>query len=136
MSTSLLVTDTHPLVWYLGNQHKKLSRMALDAFHQAVEGSRAIWVPVPVLWEIAGLVRLGRIQLRHSLADYVEQHFFARGIHLCDLVAQDVLYYQNLAFNGDPFDEMIVSMALRLDCPLITRDAAILDARPCEVFWD
>lgn len=60
---SVYVTDTHPLVWYATNTHRHLSRKARQAFEAAARAEALIYVPVFVLWEIAMLLKVGRIAL-------------------------------------------------------------------------
>ena len=135
MIPTVLVTDTHPLVWYLAAQSGKLAPAVRQAFDDAVAGDRAIWIPTVVLWEISLLVKLDKIRLTVPLEEYLEQRFFARGLHTTDLLPEDIVRSHNLRFTSDPWDTMIVAVALRLDCPLITKDAVIHGEGPCPIFW-
>src|SRR5437870_2048587 len=115
-----LVTDTHPLVWYVNDDTaRKLPRKVKKAFDGAVEGRIAIWVPIVVLWELSLLEKAGKIRITMPLEEFVAGNFFAKAMHLLDLVPQDVLRAHELNFSRDPFDVMIVAMAQRMSCPLI-----------------
>ena len=61
---SVYVTDTHPLVWYATNKQAKLSKKALSAFNAASRQEALIYVPSFVFWEIAMLLKVGRISLQ------------------------------------------------------------------------
>jgi PIN domain nuclease of toxin-antitoxin system len=113
-----------------------LSKPVQRVFTAATNAEVAIWVPVPVLWEISLLAKAQRIRLRLPLHDYVEEHFFANGIHLIDMTPEDVLNAHAQAFTTDPWDTVIVAVAQRLECPLITKDRLLHEKRPCEIFWD
>jgi PIN domain nuclease of toxin-antitoxin system len=66
---SVYVTDTHPLVWYATGKHRQLSHKVLRAFHAASGAAALIYVPVFVLWEIAMLLKVGRIALQEPYGD-------------------------------------------------------------------
>ncbi|MCW5867889.1 MAG: type II toxin-antitoxin system VapC family toxin [Candidatus Eremiobacteraeota bacterium] len=122
-------------MWYLASQFGKLAPGVRRAFDEAVSGDRTIWIPAVVLWEMSLLVKLGKIRLTVSIQDYIDQRFFAQGLHTTDLLAEDVALSHQLHFTSDPWDTMIVATALRLDCPLITKDAVIHREEPCSIYW-
>lgn len=136
MTDRVLVTDTHPLVWYITAQFSKLPGRVKQAFDDGVEGRCAIFVPSIALWELSLLMKAGIVRGSVSLEEYVRERFFAKAISLLDLETEDILLSHKLTFSRDPFDVLIVAMALRVDCPLITADGVIHDQKPCELFWD
>jgi len=135
-SPSLLVTDTHPLVWYITAQFNKLPKKVKKAFDEAVEGRCAIFIPAVVLWELSLLIKAGTIRPSVTLEEYVQEHFFSKAISIMDIETEDILLSHTLHFSRDPFDVLIVAMAIRVDCPLITKDGVIHDQKPCHVFWN
>ena len=136
MTATLLVTDTHPLVWYITAQLHKLPVKVKQAFDAAVEGLSAIMIPAVVLWELSLLIKAGTVRTSVPLDVYVQEHFFAKAISILDLETEDILSSHGLTFSRDPFDILIVAVALRADCPLITADQVIHTHQPCELFWD
>lgn len=131
----LLVTDTHPLVWYMTAQFKKLPDKVKQAFDDAVEGRCAIFIPAVVLWELSLLIKAGIVCPSVTLEEYVREHFFAKAISILDIETEDILLSHNLEFSRDPFDVLIIAMSLRANCPLITADQVIHDKKPCELVW-
>lgn len=131
----LLVTDTHPLIWYMTGKFRKLPAKVKQAFDDAVEGKNAIYIPAIVLWELANLVKAGAVKLSVPLEEYVQERFFSKAISVLDLETDDIVQSQHLHFSKDPFDVLIVAMALRVDCPLITADDVIHKQKPCALFW-
>lgn len=131
---SLLVTDTHPLVWYI-TAPNKLPPKVKRAFDAAVEGRSAIFIPAVVLWEMSLLLKAGQIRLTAPIDEYVQEHFFANAISVLDIETADILRAHSLNFSRDPFDVLIVAMTLRIDCPLITGDGLLHDKKPCDLFW-
>ena len=135
MTATLLITDTHPLVWYLTGQLKKLPKKVKQAFDDAVDGKCAIFIPSVVLWELSMLIKAGIVQPSVTLEEYVRERFFAKAISILDVTAEDILISHRLSLHTDPFDVLIVAMALRMDCPLITADSVIHKTTPCDLFW-
>ncbi|MBS1999332.1 MAG: type II toxin-antitoxin system VapC family toxin [Cyanobacteria bacterium SZAS LIN-2] len=135
MSASVFLTDTHPLVYFITGQYRKIPRKVRTTFEDAVEGRKVIFIPGVVLWELSLLIKAGTVKSSISLEEYVSENFFARAISVIDICTADILQSHNLNFSRDPFDTLIVAMALRMDCPLITGDGVIHREKPCEVFW-
>lgn len=136
MKPSVLVTDTHPLLWYCDKQFRKLAARVKSAFDKAADGEVALFVPTVVLWEIAMLARVGKIELPVSFATWQRQIFSAPTVNALSIEAEDTLTANDLTFTRDPFDALIVATAIRMQCPLITKDSLIHDNKPCELFWD
>lgn len=137
MSEKFLVTDTHPLVWYLSNQERKLPKRVIASFRSAQEGSGThIWVPAVVAWELSELMRkTTRLTLLTPFEELIRESFFFRSMTLTELQPDDLVIAHTLNFNRDPFDSLIVATAKRLELPLITADGDITDSGACEVFW-
>lgn len=135
-SPALLVTDTHPLVWYITAKFSKLPNKVKNAFDDAVDGKCVIFIPSVVLWELSLLIKAGIVRTSVPLEEYVQEHFFAKAISIIDMETDDIFRSHGLVFSRDPFDVMIVAIALRLECPLITADGVIHEHKPCDLFWD
>ena len=135
MLPPVLITDTHPLVWYMTAQFNKLPGKVKRAFDDAVEGKCAIFIPAVALWELSMLIKAGAIRTSVTLDEYVQEHFFAKAISILDIETEDILRSHSLTFSRDPFDVLMVAMALRMNCPLISGDGVMHDRKPCELFW-
>ena len=137
MSNRFLVTDTHPLVWYIARQDSKLPKKVLAAFKSAQEGTGThIWVPAAVGWEISVLMRkTKRIDSLGSFEELIRENFFFQNMTLTELLPDDLIIAHSLSFNKDPFDSLIVATAQRMELPLITTDCDITESGECEIFW-
>lgn len=137
MSNQFLVTDTHPLIWYVAKQDAKLPKKVVAAFKSAQEGSGThIWVPVAVAWEVSQLMRkTKRISAMGSFEELIQESFYFKSMTLTELLPDDLIIAHSLNFNRDPFDALIVATARRMELPLITADSDITDSNSCEVFW-
>ncbi len=131
---SVYVTDTHPLVWYASGKHRQLSKKALSAFNAATRDGALICIPVFVLWEIAMLLKVGRITLQESYGDWIEHLIAQPGFALapCDIQVMTEAYYYPFA---DPFDSVITATAKVMDLSLITKDEAIGQSRLVDIYW-
>lgn len=79
-----------------------------------------------VIWELAMLARLGRIQL--AIDDPEVAHVLA-GVHTWPLTLEIVRAIADLDFQGDPADEIIAATSLVHRVPLLTRDRRLLGSK-------
>ena len=131
---SLFVTDTHPLIWYMAGKHSQLSRKALAAFNAAARNEALIYVPSFVLWEIALLLKVGRIALDEDFGDWAERLIGHPGFDLADFSVQTATEAYRYPFS-DPFDGVIAATARVMDLPLITRDHEITESGLVDAYW-
>jgi PIN domain nuclease of toxin-antitoxin system len=128
------VTDTHPLVWYATGKHRPLSPKVRRAFHAAIGAEALIYVPAFVLWEIAMLLKAGRIALHEPYGAWAE-HLLAQpefALAAVDVrMLAEAYYYPFPA----PFDSVITATARVMDLPLMTNDAEINASQLAEVYW-
>ncbi len=134
----MLVTDSHPLVWYiLNSENRKLSKKVRTAFDDAVSGRQAIVIPSAVIWEISlNLKSGGSIQLGVSFSEFVERLSQITTFIEQPISNEIVAASHDLDFHDDPFDGLIVATAVVKELPLITNDSVIHRAKPCELYWD
>jgi PIN domain nuclease of toxin-antitoxin system len=128
------VTDTHPLVWYATGTHRHLSQKVLRTFQAASDAEALIYVPVFVLWEIAMLLKVGRIALQEPYGDWAEHLLAQAGFALAvvDVRMLTKAYYYPFP---DPFDSVIMATARVMDLPLITNDAEINASQLADIYW-
>lgn len=138
MSTKYFVTDTHPLIWYMEEETKKLPRRVLAAFQSAKEGGDThIWVPGAVVWEISLLLRKGnKVSIKTSFEELITEQFYFSNLSVTDILIDDVVLAHSCNFHEDPFDNLIVATAVRLDKPLLTADEKIRSSGLCSTFWN
>lgn len=136
MSGQSYVTDTHPLLNYWCNKHRKLSKRAFKVFESAGAEDAVIYVSSYVFVEIAQLLRRDVIKLNQPLSVWATTLFTCRGYRLVPVDLPIVLEYEALLFSKDPADSLMVATALHLALPLITNDGVIHESKPCQLFWD
>jgi PIN domain nuclease of toxin-antitoxin system len=123
----LLLLDTHVLVWLtdgnllLGAKTKEAVRLAYR------EDSALVSAITP--WEIALLVRKGRLKLGRDVLDWVHRALGIPGVQLAPLVPEIAVESTRLPWeaHGDPADRILVATARHLGATLVTADRALLE---------
>ena len=94
-----------------------------------------IYVPVSVVWECSLLARVGKINLRRGIRSFFDDLFSNPAYQALDVSSDQVFLADEMRFNRDPFDGLIVAAARVLELPLITRDQNIIDSREVKTIW-
>jgi PIN domain nuclease of toxin-antitoxin system len=128
------VVDTHPLIFHAAGGGR-LGKRAAALFDAAERRAAVLYVPAAVIWECGLLARAGRIDLQRSLEVFFEDLFSNPAYQPVDLTPDQIYLADAFRPNDDPFDALVCATARRLDLPLITRDAAIVDSRLVKVLW-
>ncbi len=114
----MLNLDTHVLLFALAGDLTKREAALL---------SRDTWsISAIVLWEIAKLAQLGRIEI--DLDDRELNRALAR-IHVWPLTLEVCRAIRSLDFQSDPADEIIAATSVVHRVPLVTRDAKMRRSR-------
>lgn len=127
------VLDTHVLLWWVDGSERLSSR------HREALGTVGVDAPAFVadisLWEIATLARLGRIELRLPLRDWLERAVappLVRRFAITPAVAAATTALPR-EFPGDPADRIITATAQVLGARLLTEDRRIVEAGVVDV---
>ncbi len=79
-----------------------------------------------VLWEIAKLAQLGRIEVDLDDAEVLR---VLTAVHVWPITAEIARSSTRLDVRGDPADELIAATSLVHNVPLVTRDRKLLASR-------
>jgi PIN domain nuclease of toxin-antitoxin system len=122
----MIVLDTHVFVWTLQDD-AKLGPQARTLIDKQIHD--AVLVPAITIWEIALLVRKGRLGLASDMTRWVSQALDLPGVFLAPLEPSISIDSVMLPgdFHNDPADRLIVATARYHEVPLLTVDRAILD---------
>lgn len=112
--TLVVNLDTHVFVFALKGDVTDRERRVLAANTWSISAI--------VLWELAKLVQLGRIDINLDDAEVVRT---VSAIHLWPLDLPVSLQSTRLDFRGDPADEIIAATSVVHRVPLLTRDRRI-----------
>lgn len=110
----MLNLDTHILVHALGGRLTERERALLSGDEWSISGI--------VLWEIAKLVQLGRLEMNLDDPDVIRT---LSKIHTWPLTLEVCRAIHDLDFTSDPADELIAATSLVHQVPLVTRDETL-----------
>lgn len=134
---SAVVTDTHALLWFLGDS-SKLSRAAFQALENAEQEGLAIYVPAIVLVELRYLVEKGRdiseSDFEMIVANLNSPSSAPMFAPLTQSIAEDLRRVPRSVVPDMP-DRLIAATALNLDLPLVSKDREILKLTNIKVVW-
>ena len=128
------VTDTHALLFHAAAS-VRLGRQAGAHFARAEARRAIVYVPAAVMWEVALLARGGRASLRRTPRDFFADLFSNPAYQPYDLTPSQIFDADDLRFNRDPFDALIVAAARDRALPLLTHDSDIAGSGTCTVLW-
>ena len=110
----MLNLDTHMLVFAFSNELRAAERRLLAESSWSISSI--------VLWELAKLVQLGRVDI--DLDDREVVRFLSR-IRVWPIDMAVARASTRLDFKGDPADEIVAATSVVHDVPLLTRDRVI-----------
>lgn len=110
--------DTHLLLFALDD--------ALTAREHDILSSNTWGISCIVLWEIAKLTQLGRID---TSLDEPKLRSALDTLHIWPIDLQTARTSTQLDFSGDPADELIAATSVVQGVPLLTRDRQILQSK-------
>ena len=128
----MIVLDTHTWIWLAGGSDK-LSKRA----RRRCERASILIVPAISTWEVAMLVRKGRIGFDRDVQLWIGQALTLPGIRLEPLTPAIAVRSTRLPGDphGDPADRMIIATAMEHGAPIITRDKQIRDYPHVRTIW-
>jgi PIN domain nuclease of toxin-antitoxin system len=127
------VTDTPALLYHAAG--RGLGPQAAAIFTAAESRQAHIYVPMAVIWEVTLLARAGKINLRRTTRAFFTDLFTNPAYQPFDLTSEQLFAADELRFNRDPFDALIVAAANDLELPLMTRDEDITKSQTVQVIW-
>lgn len=126
------VCDTHALFWYLTNS-PRLGAQASRAFDEADQGLAQIHISAIVLAELFYMNEKLRRPL--DLAAAVQLLRTNGQFVLVPFLPQEVLDFETDRAVPEMHDRIITGVARRLNAPLLTRDAQIVQSHQVVTLW-
>ncbi len=110
--------DTHILIYALGDELKSKEKRLLEGNPWSISAI--------VLWELAKLVQLGRLEIDLNSRNFV--HALNR-IRIWPITFEIARASTQLDFQSDPADEIISATSVVHKLPLLTRDDLIRNSK-------
>ena len=125
--TSLLVVDTHTLIWMV-EEAPRLGVQTAEVLNRAGWENR-IAVSAITPWEIALLVSKNRIKLGADVMDWIRDALAKPGVRLVPLEPEIAIASTRLPWemHADPADRILVATTRHLGATLVTADGALLE---------
>ena len=131
----MIVLDTHAWVWWVANpeQLSPSARQRIDS--EAAKGP--VLVSSISAWEVALLVRKGRLELTMDVEDWIAKSESLPILNFIPVDNRIAVLSNHLPgeLHDDPADRIITATTLTLDATLITRDQKLQDYPHLETFW-
>jgi PIN domain nuclease of toxin-antitoxin system len=135
MAPSLVVSDTHALIWYAQGRLNRLGLQARRVFERCDAGQAVIYLPTLVLAELGEAVRSGRVTLPDPFVFWVSRLLHAGRFFAVDLSWDILEKAESLYAIPERGDRLIAATAAHLGYPLVTRDPEIASVAGVEVIW-
>ncbi len=114
----MLILDTHALYWWANRTPDKLGQQQINA----IETAESLAVSAMSCWEMAWLVKRGRIMLKLPVADWLDQ-IEASGVAIIPvsrtIAERAVLLPEH---HKDPVDRIIIATAVEHRAQLVSVD--------------
>jgi PIN domain nuclease of toxin-antitoxin system len=117
-------------VWWAGEPR----RLGLAAQERLATEDR-LGIPSIVFWEVALLVRKGRLDLGMPVSAWAQAIQAVPRVEALPLTAEVAVQADELEMHADPADRFIVATALRYGVPLVSKDRLMRSLRFIEVIW-
>ena len=129
----MIIVDTHAWIWMRSDP----GQLPTSVWAR-LDRSNGIGVSAMSCWEVATLVRRGRIELDRDVESWIVQALTAEPRINAIPVSVDMASRAGaleVGFPGDPVDRIIYSTATLLNCPLITKDDRMRAFAPDRALW-
>jgi PIN domain nuclease of toxin-antitoxin system len=117
--SEIILLDTHIWVWWVNEEQQKLSASQIEI----IEQSERVAISVVSCFEVAQIVKKGRLILPSPIREWIEKALTPAGIEALPLSPEISCQAVDLTeIHKDPFDRLIIATALNYQCRLISVD--------------
>lgn len=131
----MIVLDTHAWIWWVAGP-EQISRRAQEEIDRATEREE-VFISSISAWEIALLVRKGRLELTMPVEDWIARTEALPFVQFIPLDNRIALRSNHLPgeIHEDPADRIIIATALTLGASLVSKDTRIRNYPHIETIW-
>jgi PIN domain nuclease of toxin-antitoxin system len=117
-----VLLDTHVLIWWMENS-RRLSKRAKAVIQNH---ETTVWVSAVSVWEINTKAALGRLDVRQTLVEEIEEEMESSGFRRLPIHFEHAFALRFLPLHHrDPFDRMLIAQAQCEGLTLLTADDAL-----------
>jgi len=133
--TDAVLLDTHAWLWWIAGD-SALSAPAAAAIQEAADAG-GVHLSAISAWELALLVKRGRIQITMSAEQLVQLTTRLPFVHMVDLDERMALasVAQAEPVHKDPADRFLAATSRLLGVPLVTADARLRSCSDLDTIW-
>ena len=131
----MILLDTCAILWDALDR-SQLSPKALKGIDRADQHSALIMSDISI-WEIAMLVKKGRIEIDTSPANFVNLFLQARNISVVQISPEiaELSIQFGTDISNDPADRLIAATSIIYNAQLVTADTSLLDSDMVDTLW-
>lgn len=131
----MILLDTCAIIWDAIDPGK-LSSRAIKAINRA-EQQDALIISDISIWEIAMLVKKGRIEIDTNAANFINLFLQSRHISVVQISPEIAELSTNFGANvsSDPADRLIAATSVICNAQLLTADRNLLDNELIDTLW-
>lgn len=131
----MILLDTCAVIWR-ALEEKALSRAAKHAIEAASKNS-SLHIADLSLWEMAMLIKKGRLKIETSYLDFVTLVLASENYHVLPITAEisDTAVHLPADITADPADRIIAATAICHKLPLVTADKNLRKCAGLKVIW-
>lgn len=131
----MILMDTCAVVWD-ALEPAKLSAAALGAIETADQHNALIIADIS-LWEIAMLIKKGRIQINTTPANFINLYLQSRNIVVQSISPEIAELSVNIGaeINSDPADRIIAATSIIHNARLVTADQNLRNSSLLDTLW-
>jgi PIN domain nuclease of toxin-antitoxin system len=128
-----LLLDTHAFLWMINDDYAYLR--GKNATQLFLDENNTLFLSLASVWEMAIKVKLGKLDLKQPLVDFIPEQLAINDIQLLDIQLPHVLKTMELPFHHrDPFDRLIIAQAQAEEMTLLSVDNIFI-AYDIKLIW-
>lgn len=131
----MILLDTCAIIWDALDQGQ-LTAKALKAIDRADQHNALIVSDISI-WEIAMLVKKGRIEIDTNSADFVNLFLQSRNVSVVQISSEIAELSTNFGadISHDPADRLIAATSIIHNAQLITADKRLIESEMVDTLW-
>ena len=131
----MIIMDTCAVLWD-ALEPQQLTKKAIEAIDNADQSSALLIADISI-WEIAMLIKKGRVQIDITAASFINLFLQSRNISVIAISPEIAELSANFetGINKDPADRIIAATAIIHSARLVTADKILLAAEMVDTLW-